>query len=174
MKGNQVTYEIPAPLVDHAKRRFQMCLLIGFLVVASAVGMMFAIDSGSYGARAVGLFLASTLSVLVGVNSVAYEYPISGATAPTAAQIFKHQSMSAIVTGDGSATTFTITHNWNLSTAQLNNGWPWVQLEVILAAGNTAAAVITSKTANTVVFSCTAFTGAGLRVRLERPFSALT
>jgi hypothetical protein len=78
--------------------------------------------------------------------------------------------MTALITGDGAGTTFTVTHNFGApgSPAQ----FPEVNFEIILAAGYTAAPVITSKTANTVVFSCTAFTGQGLRVRIKRPWSA--
>ena len=112
-------------------------------------------------------------------NSVAYEWPITGAVAPTAAQSRTHQMISAVVTGDGATTTVTITHNWNIPTVQVNNGpytgpMPEVYFESLLAAGYTAAPLITNvnKTANAVTLTVTAFTGAGLRVRLKRPYSA--
>jgi hypothetical protein len=105
-------------------------------------------------------------------NTVAYEYPVAGATAPTAAQMRTHQQMSAIVTGDGAATTFTITHDFGTSAGDLTFGFPEVTFEPILAAGITAAPFIASKTATTIVCTCTAFTGAGLRVRIKRPWSA--
>jgi Fe-S cluster assembly scaffold protein SufB len=125
-------------------------------------------------AHAAGMLLASGVgSILFGVNSVAYETPVTGATAPTATQDRTHQSLSAVVTGDGAATTFTITHNWGLSAAELTASWPFVEYEYLLAAGYTAAALISSKTANAVAFTCTAFTGAGLRVRLMRPWTPL-
>lgn len=103
-------------------------------------------------------------------NVPAYEYPVVGATAPTAAQMRTHQQMTAVVTGDGSATTFTITHNMNIPAAQLS-AMPEVDFEPILAAGITAAPIVTTKTANTVVCTVTGFTGAGLRVRVKRPWS---
>jgi hypothetical protein len=81
--------------------------------------------------------------------------------------------MQAVITGDNAAVAFTITHNWGLTTAELAKGYPFVDSEIILAAGRTAAEIITTKTANTVVFSNTAFLGAGLRIRLSRPWSAL-
>lgn len=106
-------------------------------------------------------------------NTINYENPSAGGATPPTAQVMRaHQQMSAIVTGDGAATAFTITHNMNISAAQLALGYPKVEPEVLLAAGYTAAQLITSKTANTVVFSCTAFTGAGLRIRIDRPWSA--
>jgi len=105
-------------------------------------------------------------------NTVAYEYPVAGATAPTAAQMRTHQQMTAVVTGDGAATTFTITHNMGIAAGLLSE-MPEVYFEALIAAGITAAPLVTTKTANTVVFTCTAFTGAGLRVRIKRPFSKL-
>jgi len=105
-------------------------------------------------------------------NTIAYEYPVVGAVAPTAAQMRTHQQMSAIVTGDGASGTFTITHNFGEPAGMLGP-FPEVVFEPILAAGITAAPIITSKTANTIVFANTAFTGAGLRVRIKRPWSAL-
>lgn len=104
-------------------------------------------------------------------NTVAYEYPVVGATAPTAAQMRTHQQMTALVTGDGAATTVTITHNFGVAAALLP-AFPVVEFESVLAAGNTAAPIVTTKTANTVVLTTTAFTGAGLRVRIKRDFSA--
>jgi hypothetical protein len=106
-------------------------------------------------------------------NTINYENPSAGGAVPPTAQVMRaHQQMSAIITGDGAATSFTITHNINISAADLTLGYPEVPgPEILLAAGYTAAPVITSKTANTVVFSNTAFTGAGLRIRIKRPFS---
>ncbi len=106
-------------------------------------------------------------------NTLSYTNPATGATAPTAAQARSHQTMKATVTGDNAATTFTFTHNWGLSAAQLALGFPNVSYEQILAAGYTAAPIITGKSANAITFSCTAFTGAGLVVAVARPFSAL-
>ncbi len=107
-------------------------------------------------------------------NTLNYTNPATGATAPTAVQARPHQTMKATVTGDGAATTITFTHNWGIPAASLALGFPNVQYEQILAAGYTAAPVITGKTANAVTFSCTAFTGAGLIITVERPFSMLT
>lgn len=107
-------------------------------------------------------------------NTVAYEYPVVGATPPTAAQIRTHQTLSCVVTGDGAATTVVITHNWGFSTAELAEGiCPEVSFEPILASGNTAAPIVTTKATNTLTLTVTAFTGAGLRVRLARPWTPL-
>ena len=171
--GNIVTYEIPRTPQEIARRRKLTLALICVAVLACALGFFFLASFG-VGTSSILSFLTAGLSVVVGTNTVAYEYPVTGATAPTAAVMSKHQSLSAVVTGDGSATTFTIVHNWGLSTAQLADAFPWVEYEEILAAGYTAAPLVTTRNANNVVFTCTAFTGAGLRVRLQRPWSALT
>ena len=107
-------------------------------------------------------------------NVVTYLWPTAGATAPTAAVMLHHQQVLAQVQGDAAATSFTVTHNMGISTAQLAAGFPEVELEVITAGGITAAPIISSKTANTVVFANTAFpAGAGpaLNVRVKRPYS---
>jgi hypothetical protein len=105
-------------------------------------------------------------------NTMNYETPsASGAVPPTALVMSRKSIASAIVTGDGATLTITFTHNMNISAAQLLLGFPQVEYEQLLAAGYTAAPVITAKTANAVTFSCTAFTGAGLRIRISRPLS---
>jgi Fe-S cluster assembly scaffold protein SufB len=115
--------------------------------------------------------LTAGSTILFGLNTVTYEWPVAGVTAPTAAQSRTHQTVSAIITGDGAAVTFTLTHNWGLSVAELAGGFPWVNYEQLLASGYTAAPLITSKNTNTVVIGNTAFAGAGLRVTLFRPWT---
>lgn len=171
--GNIVTYDIPRTPAELSRRRKLTLALIFVAVLACAVGFFLLASFGVRGPSIIS-FLTAAGAFLVGVNTVAYEYPITGATAPSGPVMSKHQSLSAVVTGDGSATTFTITHNWNLSTLQLADAFPWVEYEEILTAGYTAAPLVTTRNANNVVFTCTAFTGAGLRVRLQRPWSALT
>lgn len=165
--GNQVTYEIPADPAQRIRRRRLVvgAIAIGVLALACAIVL------GAMGTITTSMasVLGTLGTIVVGLNTVAYEWPTTGATAPTAAVMSKHQQMTAIVTGDNSATAFTITHNFGLSTAEITAGFPEVLFEPILAAGITAAPFILSKTANTVVCTCTAFTGAGLRVRVRRP-----
>ena len=166
MKHNLVSYESTVrPSSGRSIAFFIVCAVLAFTLAG-----LFAQHHHSVSLAAL---LMAVGSMALGLNTVAYEYPVSGATAPTAIQMRTHQSMSAIVTGDGTATTFVITHNWGLSAGDLTNGFPWVQLEILLTAGYTAAALVTTKAANSVTFTCTAFTGAGLRVRLERPYSML-
>lgn len=144
-------------------------LLLCALCMLAVVGV--AMTAG-YEPAAIGKgVMLAFVGLALGLNTVAYEYPVAGATAPTLAQSSRVNAVSAVITGDGAGTTFTVTHNLNISTADLAKGFPYVDTEVLLAAGNTAAAIVTTKTANTVVFTCTAFTGAGLRVRVQRPNS---
>jgi hypothetical protein len=107
-------------------------------------------------------------------NVVTYETPVAGVTPPTAEQSRTHQTVSATVTGDNATLTIVITHNWGLDAAHLAKGFPFVSFEQLLASGYTAAPLISSKTANAVNLTNTAFTGAGLRVRLQRPWTPLT
>ena len=166
MKNNQVTYES----IAKPRSGRSIALFIGLAFLALVLAAAFAHTNPQFMPTVIAVLMGAGV---LGLNTVAYEYPVSGATAPTASQMRTHQSMSAIVTGDGAATTFVITHNWGLSAADLTNGFPWVQLEILLAAGYTAAPLVTTKATNSVTFTCTAFTGAGLRVRLERPYSML-
>jgi len=105
-------------------------------------------------------------------NTINYENPSAGGATPPTAQVMRaHQQMSAIITGDGATLTTVIVHNMNISAADLALGYPEVEFENLLAAGNTAAMLVTTKTANNVTLTNVAFTGAGVRVRIKRPFS---
>jgi len=107
-----------------------------------------------------------------GANTINYENPSAGGATPPTAQVMRaHQQMSAIITGDGATLTTVIVHNMNISAADLTLGYPEVEFENLLAAGNTAATLVTTKTANNVTLTNVAFTGAGVRVRIKRPFS---
>jgi hypothetical protein len=105
-------------------------------------------------------------------NTINYENPSAGgAVPPTAAVMRAHQQMSAIITGDGAALSTVIVHNMNISAADIALGYPECYPEVLLPAGNTAAVQFTTKTANNVTVTNTAFTGAGVRIRIKRPWS---
>jgi hypothetical protein len=105
-------------------------------------------------------------------NTINYENPSAGGATPPTAQVMRsHQQMSAIVTGDNASTSIVITTNMAIPAAQLTLGYPEVEFEALLAAGITAAPIVTTKAANSVTLTCTAFTGAGLRVRIKRPWS---
>lgn len=104
-------------------------------------------------------------------NTVAYEYPVVGATAPTAAQSKTKNYVTAVVTGDNAATSFTVVHNWNISAADRAAGFPVPSVQALANGGFAANVFVASQTANDVTFTCVAFNGALVRVRLERPFS---
>ena len=106
-------------------------------------------------------------------NTVAYTYPVAGATPPTALESKNKNHVIGVITGDNSATTWTFTHNWNISADDLAAGFPLVTFENILAAGQAANPFVTAvnKTANAITVTCTAFTGAAIRMIAERPFS---
>jgi hypothetical protein len=165
---NVVTYELSRSLEEiRAHRRKFWALVCLALLLLVCVGLF------THTSKPVLVSLAAMGALLFGLNTVAYEAPVTGATAPTAIQSRGHNVISAIVTGDGSATSFTITHNWGLTTAQLAGGaFPLVEYEQLLAAGYTAAPLVNVKSANAVSFTCTGFTGAGLRVRITRPVPA--
>lgn len=107
-------------------------------------------------------------------NAVSYKNPATGATPPTAAQSRIHQTLVALITGDNAATSFVITHNWGLTTAQLTQLFaPWPTFVPLLAAFWGSNPFISARDANTVTFTCVAFTGAAMDVVLARPFSML-
>lgn len=104
-------------------------------------------------------------------NTVAYTAPVSGATAPTALQAKNKNFCNAVVTGDAAAVTFTITHNWNLSAADLAAGFPVWHFQPLSNAAYAANPFPASQTANSITFTCVAFTGAIVGMKIERPFS---
>jgi len=108
-------------------------------------------------------------------NGIAYDYPITGATAPTAAQSRRFNQVSAIITGDGSATTLTLTHNWNIPAAQLASNFPEYTVEPISGGAPPALEVLNTgpngRTANAIAFTLSAATSAVFRVRMKRPFA---
>lgn len=161
MNSAAVTYHLPPVRVGSS---FRLPLMVaGFL----ACGVIALLSGGGLA------WLMAAGALAFGANTVTYENPVAGTTAPTASESRGHQSLTCTVTGDGAATSFVITHNWGLTAAQLAKGFPFVIKDQILAAGYTAAAITGARTANDVTFANTAFTGAGLRITLLRPWSAI-
>lgn len=107
--------------------------------------------------------------------SLSYEVPgnskfVPGATAPTPTEAARVSEVAAVYTGDGESTSFTLTHNLEVSATDLGNGLPEVEFEPLTAAFWTEEPVITSKTENTVVLAVTgASSAAFVRVRVKRP-----
>lgn len=106
-------------------------------------------------------------------NTVAYVYPVAGATPPTALEAKNKNEIVVDVTGDNSGTTIAVTHNWAISAADLANGFPEWSAEPLLTGGQAAALFRTqaNNLTNASTFGCTAFTGAAVRIRLRRPMS---
>lgn len=164
---NRVTYHA-SPVRVHSVGRFAFMMAV-FLCLLVAVGA-YALTSPAHGAQILALGVSAG-SLLVGLNTVTYEWPVAGVTAPTASQAKKHSTLVATITGDGTATSFVIVHNWALTAAELAAGFPTVSADHLLAAGYTAALLTGARATNQVTFANTAFTGAGLRITLARPFS---
>lgn len=106
--------------------------------------------------------------------AITYNYlnPVTGATPPTAAQAAKHQTIVVAVTGDGTLTGFTVTHNWNISAAQRTAGFPLVNFTFANHADAVSGIFLASETANSMTFTCLATLGT-LQVALSRLFSML-
>ena len=156
---------------------------------ATFIGLLLALTSISVGtgASVAGVLYAQNGAVTLLTNAVTNplsagstgivvtnEWPVLGLNTPTNPPplvMFGHQEMTVLVTGDGGHTAFTVTHNWGESAADTLNSFPEEIPEVILASVPVPGLVVTSKTPNTVVFSCNAFVGAALRVRLKRPWT---
>lgn len=104
-----------------------------------------------------------------------YLSPVAGLTAPTAAQAYGHNEVSADVNkGLSGDTTVTITHNMAISAADITAGFPEVCMEPTALSFYSALYFVSSITTNTVVLTGATgggTTGANLRVRIKRPNS---
>jgi hypothetical protein len=175
-KGITVTYdEIPfnrrGPLFPSGWR---LALLLFFALVlglsAGAAGWYFH-ETGVF----VSFVAIAIATIIAGLNTVTYDANgsiVAGTTAPTAQQSFNANTITAVITGDGATTTFTVTHNWAISASGITAATPWSFFEPLTVAFYTANPFLTARATNSVSYQCTAFSGAAFRVRLERPFSA--
>lgn len=100
-----------------------------------------------------------------------YEWPPTGAVAPTALQVA--DQVTALITSDGGAGNAVVTHNMGLSVADLAVGRPVVTIEKVLQAASLADWIVSAKAANTVTLTQLAAGGAtaNLRVHVRRPHS---
>ena len=77
-------------------------------------------------------------------------------------------------TTDGVITTFTLTHNLNISAADITNGFPDILIEPNSPTGIPATLLILITrpiaSGNAVIFTCAAV-AATFRVKIKRPFS---
>jgi hypothetical protein len=118
--------------------------------------------------------LVASFSLLVGVVTVTYAFPVSGITAPTAIVMSKHAMLTATVAMADADTTATITHNWGLSTAQLADRFPVIIWNYVTA-GTVPALLTFSRAANavTVTKPNLANTGGTYEFTLLRPHTII-
>jgi len=109
-------------------------------------------------------------------STVTYAHPVSGTTAPTAAQAARANSLTAQVNFADGDTVATVTHNWQLSAANLAKQYPFVQWywQTAGTAVCTLQVALTNSVAVTVTkLSTAAGTGGTLCVVLQRPYSTI-
>jgi len=142
------------------------------LVFIAAVVSVFALDINLY---AVVLTVAMGLGMIG--STVIYEDPVIGLTAPTQAQAAKAQSVTATVNWtDGDTTTATITHNWQLTAAQLAKLRPWV-ISTVMSGMTVYPGLTWALQTNTVTVtkdSSAGSSGGTINVVLMRPWSPMS
>lgn len=138
-------------------------------VALAAVAVMGALATGHIGLggvlSGVGLFGLVTQNFL---------WPATGAASPTAAQVIDQDSVAVDIVTDGTATTFTVTHNMNISAADITSGFPHITFEPNSPTGIPATLLIlitrpiASGNAVVITFAAVAAT---FRMVIERPHS---
>jgi hypothetical protein len=110
------------------------------------------------------------------MSTVTYAYPVSGTVAPAIAQALGCNMLTCQIQTSDADTTATITHNWQLTTAQLNNLWPTIK--AYISSAGTASPLLSWALTNSVSVTMTKVssvgTGGTIVLILERPFSAIT
>lgn len=109
--------------------------------------------------------------------TVTYEYPVAGATPPTAAEVLRLSAVIASVEATADADVLAdITHNMALSAQELLDGWPIVNIEQLLPEGwlSTPYVLAAAKLTNTLGVTMSAAVGSGVatdqfRVTILRP-----
>lgn len=105
--------------------------------------------------------------------NVVYTYPVAGTTPPTVAQAAAVNSLSCQIAMLDEDTAALITHNWQLTSAQLANLWPW--LRWYLSTAGTAIPILSFALTNSVLVTITKVSAAGsggsYNFILERPHS---
>ena len=113
-----------------------------------------------------------TTGVMIGLFAQNYLWPATGAASPTAAQVANQDSVVVDCTTDGVITTFTLTHNLNISAADILAGWPDILIENNSPTGIPATLLIMITrpiaSGNAVIFTCAAI-AATFRVKIKRP-----
>jgi hypothetical protein len=150
-------------------RAFLFLLGLAVLVPVPAMPVTVAAHHGGYskpvGGGKQGLDMAGTAT---------YEWPATGAMAPTALQVA--DQVTALITSDGNpqATSAVITHNMGLSPADLAAGRPVVTIERIRAVAIAESWIVALQDANSITLSQVVVgggAGANIRVTVQRPHS---
>ena len=112
---------------------------------------------------------------MIGVT-VAYADPVSGASAPSAAVASASQSLTATVTFADGDTQATVTHNWGLTTAQLNKLRPWIHHYYTTSPTVFSQLAFALSTNAVTINKNSTATGSGgtLNVVIQRPWSSMT
>ena len=107
--------------------------------------------------------------------TVTYEWPVAGVTAPTALEAADKVVAAVEATADGDVLA-TITHNLEVSVADLAAGFPEVLVEQLLPEGwlSTPHMLAAGKLTNTLAVTMSAAVGSGgagdqFRVTISRP-----
>ena len=141
-----------------------------WLAALGFAGLVAIVPLLAIGANHLSLLL--TTGLLFGAFVQNYLNPATGAASPTAAQVFNQDSVVVDCTTDGVITTFTLTHNLNVSAADIALGYPEVFIEPNSPTGIPATLLILITrpiaSGNAVVFTCAAV-AATFRVRIKRP-----
>ena len=136
-------------------------------------GMLAALGFCLVVANHAGLYLGGA-AIMFGAFVQNYLWPATGAASPTAAQVQNQDSVVVDCTTDGVITTFTLTHNLNISAADITNGFPDIFIEPNSPTGIPATLLILITrpiaSGNAVIFTCAAV-AATFRVKIKRPFS---
>jgi hypothetical protein len=148
-----------------------------FMSTWAAMGLIGMATAGTIALAHMGLHnLAQVLGasgLMLGTVTINWLWPATGATGPTAAQVANQDSVAVDITTDGTATTTTLTHNLNISPADIANGFPHIIIESNSASGIPATLLIIITrpvTANAVILTYAAVVGT-FRVKILRPHS---
>lgn len=103
--------------------------------------------------------------------TVNYLYPVNGAAPSQKGSSTVTRVMAQVITGGGTDSTFTITHNFNASTLDLANGWPEPRIYYNVAPTSTSGLLGWSVGGATAVATLVGGTGSAFTgiVTIERP-----
>jgi len=112
------------------------------------------------------------------MSTINYRYPVAGTTAPTAAQVVNLSAVTAQFIMVDSDVVATIVHNMAISTTNLANGFPFVQMRLTSAPTTSIVDQFTVDVidGNTVTVNKTAATGSACtgEVVILRPNTSIT